>query len=161
MRFQDCAATVNLSKGVRKLELLFIFPSLAERDPAERGRSFMKKIAAIIGILILVLIGIQVFHPVSNISPNATAVHPTTVVKPTITTTFSYKGENGVDALTLLKKKTTVEQSKAGLVVAINGYKPTGHNYWAFYVNGKYAQVGPVEYKTKNGDVILWKVEKY
>ena len=121
----------------------------------------MKRILIIAGIIILILIGIQVFHPVSHVSPNTAAVHPTTVVKPTKTATFSYKGENGVDALTLLKKKTTVEQNKAGLVVAINGYKPTGHNYWAFYVNGKYAQVGPAEYKTKNTDVILWKVEKY
>jgi len=121
----------------------------------------MKKIAAIIGIIVFILIGIQVFHPVSNLNPNTTAVHPTAVVKPTKNMTFSYKGENGVDALTLLKKKTTVEQNKSGLVVSIKGNKPTGHNYWAFYVNGKYAQVGPAQYKTKNSDVILWKVESY
>jgi len=120
----------------------------------------MKKTVAIIGILVLIFFGIQVFHPTANVSQN-TISHPTQVATQTKTTTFSYKGENGVDALTLLKKKTTVEQNKSGLVVSIKGNKPTGHNYWAFYVNGKYAQVGPAQYKTKNSDVILWKVEKY
>ena len=121
----------------------------------------MKKIVSIIGILIVILIGIQVFHPVGNVTKNVPSIHPTTVLTQTETTTISYKGENGVDALKLLKKKTTVEQDKSGLVVSIGGNKPTGRNYWAFYVNGKYAQVGPAQYVTKNSDVILWKIEKY
>jgi hypothetical protein len=122
---------------------------------------FMKKTLTIIGILVLVVIGIQTFHPVANVEQNQTTSHSTAIPTQTKPTTFSYKGQDGKDALTLLKQKTTVEQNKSGLVIAIAGNKPTGHNYWAFYVNGKYAQVGPAQYKTKNSDTILWKVEKY
>jgi hypothetical protein len=121
----------------------------------------MKKIGTIISILILIIIGIFVFHPTSNVSQNTPSIHPTVVSTQAKITMFSYKGENGVDALTLLKKKTTVEQAKSGLIVSIDGNKPTGHNYWAFYINGKYSNVGPAQYVTKNSDVILWKVEKY
>ena len=75
--------------------------------------------------------------------------------------TVTYAGENGKNALQLLKQSTSVAQDKSGLVVSINGYKPTGHTYWAFYINGKYANVGPASYMTKDSDVITWKVEKY
>lgn len=80
-----------------------------------------------------------------------------------VATTFSYKGQTGKDALTLLKTKTPINQDKSGLVVSINDRQAdnTKHEYWAFYVNGKYASVGPASYQTKNTDVILWKIEKY
>lgn len=122
----------------------------------------MKKIIAVIGILVIIVIGIAVFHPIGNLSQNTlSAVRPTAVSQKTQTATISYKGQNGLDALTLLKKQATVEQDHSGLVISINGNKPTGHSYWAFYVNGKLASVGPAQYVTKNNDTILWKVEKY
>jgi len=121
----------------------------------------MKKTAAIIVILILTVIGIYVFHPIGNVSQNTTAVQPTTAVKETKITTISYRGQNGIDALTLLKNKATVEHDHSGLIVSINGNKPTGHSYWAFYVNGKLASFGPEQYITKNSDTIQWKIEKY
>lgn len=76
---------------------------------------------------------------------------------------FSYKGEDGKDALVLLKEKTTIEQNKSGLVVSINNRKADEkkREYWSFYVNGKLANVGPAEYQTKKGDKIEWKIEKY
>ena len=79
------------------------------------------------------------------------------------TASFSYTGEAGKDALTILKSKTTVVQNKSGLVVGINGrvVDTTQHEYWAFYVNGAYASVGPASYVTKNTDSILWKIEIY
>jgi len=48
-------------------------------------------------------------------------------------------------------------------VVSINGRKADAqkHEYWAFYVNGKLSDVGPADYKTKDGDVVEWKIEKY
>jgi len=76
---------------------------------------------------------------------------------------FSYKGEDGVDALTILKQKTEVSQDKTGMVVSINK-RPADSSkreFWGFYVNGKMAEIGPADYKTKNGDVIEWKIEKY
>ena len=89
-------------------------------------------------------------------------LHPTVTVAPRVSE-FSYKGEAGKDALTILKAKTKVEQAASGLVIAINGRKADDkeHEYWAFYVNGKMASVGPADYQTKNTDMILWKIEKY
>jgi len=33
--------------------------------------------------------------------------------------------------------------------------------FWAFYVNGKQAEVGAGTYKVKNNDTIEWKIETY
>ena len=76
---------------------------------------------------------------------------------------FSYKGEDGKDALAILKEKTTVEQSSSGLVISINNRKADEgkKEFWAFYVNGKMAEVGPADYITKKGDLIEWKIQKY
>ncbi len=77
---------------------------------------------------------------------------------------FSYKGQTGKDALSLLQLRAKgVEQNSSGLVVSINGRKADEkkHEYWAFYLNGKMAQVGPEAYEAKNGDTIEWKIEKY
>lgn len=77
--------------------------------------------------------------------------------------TFSYAGKDSADAFTLLKEKAPVEQDKSGLVVSINNRKADGgkHEYWAFYVNGKLAPVGPADYVTKDADKIEWKIETY
>lgn len=76
---------------------------------------------------------------------------------------ITYNGREGVNALTLLKEKSPVEQNAAGLVVSINGRKAeeSKREYWAFYTNGKMATVGPAEYVTKDTDKIEWKVENY
>lgn len=77
--------------------------------------------------------------------------------------TFFYKGRVGKNALELLKVYADVEQDRSGLVVSIKGRASDNakREYWAFYVNGKMAQVGPADYVTKNNDVIEWKIEKY
>ena len=76
---------------------------------------------------------------------------------------FSYSGKNGQNALTLLKENAAVTQDNSGLVVSINNRKAdnTKHEYWAFYVNGKLANVGPADYITGNNDKVEWKIEKY
>ena len=123
----------------------------------------MRKIIITIGIIILVVIGVLTFHASSISKQTAEIVRPTVVVSRIQNNTFSYKGENGKDALTLLKQRTGVEQDHSGLVVSIDGKKAdnTKHEYWAFYINGKLAPVGPAQYVTKNSDVIMWKIEKY
>lgn len=75
----------------------------------------------------------------------------------------SYNGKDGIDALTILKEKTEMKQDASGLVFSINTRKADTkqQEYWAFYVNGKLSEVGPADYKTKNGDTIEWKIEKY
>ena len=76
---------------------------------------------------------------------------------------FFYKGEIGKNALEILKQKTSVEQSASGLVVSINNRKAddSKHEFWGFFVNGKMAEVGPLDYQTKEGDLIEWKIQKY
>ncbi len=79
------------------------------------------------------------------------------------TNSFSYKGKTGIDALTLLKNKAKVSMDKSGMVANINGRQSysSGHEYWAFYINGKLANVGPADYVTKDNDSLSWKIEKY
>ena len=76
---------------------------------------------------------------------------------------ISYKGEAGKDALTILKQKFSVSQDNSGMVNSIGGKiaDVATHEYWAFYVNGKAASVGPADYKTTNSDLVEWKIEKY
>lgn len=78
---------------------------------------------------------------------------------------FFYDGQEGVDALTLLKSLHQVETKDFGaglgeFVQSINGIKPNADQFWAFYVNGKSATVGASSYVTKKGDKIEWRMEK-
>lgn len=76
---------------------------------------------------------------------------------------FEYNGEEGKDALSLLKEKTLVELNDKGMVVLVNGRKADSEarEFWGFYVNGKMAEVGAADFKTKDTDVINWKIERY
>lgn len=77
-------------------------------------------------------------------------------------TDIKYNGQNGVDALTLLKKHAQVQAkhySFGDLVTAINGSKGDGPKYWTFYINGKEAQVGAGAYVTKSSDKLEWKLQ--
>lgn len=76
---------------------------------------------------------------------------------------FFYKGKSGENALKLLKAYTNVKQDTSGLVISVNDRVADSKKweYWAFYVNGKMSQVGPADYKTKDEDLIEWKIEKY
>lgn len=79
------------------------------------------------------------------------------------TSTVSYDGVEGKNALELLKTEaTTVTKDSAygEYVDSINGVVGgTDGKYWAFYVNGQMAQVGAADYQTKTGDKIEWKFE--
>lgn len=76
---------------------------------------------------------------------------------------FGYKGEEGKDVLTLLKKSAQIRQDKSGMVISINGRKADNNKreFWAFYINGEQAQVGPADYQTKQNENIEWKIETY
>ena len=76
---------------------------------------------------------------------------------------FEYRGIDGVDALTLLKEKAEVELDGVGMVVSIDGTKANSEKreFWAFYVNGEMAQVGATDYKSKDTDIIDWRIEHY
>lgn len=118
-----------------------------------------KRIVIIIVGLVLIILAIGSYEVFSRNQAHQEALHSVQQKTPIVI----YKGENGKDALMLLKQSTSIEQDHSGLVVSINGRKADNskHEYWAFYVNGKYSSVGPAAYKTKNSDVITWKIEKY
>lgn len=118
----------------------------------------MKKLIIIIaGVLLIGGIGIRA------ISPNHQVQHATPIATHLAADRFSYQGQPGKDALTLLKEKAKVQIDAHGLVAGINNRiaQNTKHEYWAFYVNGKFATAGPADYQTKNTDLIEWKIEKY
>lgn len=105
-----------------------------------------------------------VFSIVSYEKLNHLVVRPAELaVSQKQTTYFSYFGKNGQNALTLLQEQTAVAEDHSGLVVSIDGHKANAvaHEYWAFYVNNKMADVGPAAYVTKDTDKIEWKIEKY
>ena len=77
-------------------------------------------------------------------------------------TQISYSGQNEVDALSLLRKHADVQvkhYSFGDMVVAINGSVGNGPKYWTFYVNGKMAEVGAGAYKTRDSDILMWKLQ--
>lgn len=81
------------------------------------------------------------------------------------TGTIQYKGQNGKNALDLLKAKypgqvQTQKFSAGEFVQSINGVQPDKNHYWAFYVNGQPATVGAGQYMTKDSDTIEWKLEQ-
>jgi hypothetical protein len=74
--------------------------------------------------------------------------------------------ETGKTALDLLHKTTTIQtegEGKNAFVVEINGRKADQQKreFWAFYVNGKQAELGAGSYIIKNNDAIEWKIENY
>lgn len=75
---------------------------------------------------------------------------------------IAYNGQDGQNALDLLKKKATVktqDSSMGAFVISINDIENTETQYWMFYVNGELAPIASDQYKTKNNDKIEWRYE--
>jgi hypothetical protein len=92
--------------------------------------------------------------PSHKVSTVVNAQHQTTYIK--------YNGQNGQNALALLKKHATVtvkHYSFGDQVVSINGTAGSGPKYWSFYINSKMADIGAGNYITKNSDKIEWKLQ--
>lgn len=118
------------------------------------------KIKIIIGVVFFLLVVLGAVYDVaahrSTTASQSAAVHATTTV-------VTYRGQNGQNALQLLKmhaKVVTKSSSLGDYVVSINGNDGGGTKYWLFYVNGKQAQVGAASYVTHDGEIIQWKLEK-
>jgi hypothetical protein len=129
------------------------------------GKSFNKTVIIVIGVFLVLIISAAAF---TTQNPSKIVQNPTpTIVSENIAEakqdTITYDGEEGKDALTLLKNIANVEQNSSGLVTGIDGRAAaeSKKEYWAFYVNGEMAPVGPAEYQTKNEDKIEWKIETY
>lgn len=123
--------------------------------------SLVRNLVFVAGLFV-VLFALQLVRPEQprQLSQTTSArVSPT----PVIPITVSYKGEDDVDALTLLEENHRVQKDRSGLVNTIDGRKADSgkHEYWAFYVNGKLAEIGPHDFLTKDTDRIEWKIENY
>ena len=46
-------------------------------------------------------------------------------------------------------------------VTGIGKIVPVGNQYWAFYFNGAYSQVGASDQKVSSGDTIFWQLESF
>ncbi len=120
-----------------------------------------KKFILLGAISALIIVSIFIFE--TRYSPRPVVENKAKVEKVENKGSFTYKGKTGKNALSLLKEKTAIELDKSGLVISINNRRVDSvkHEYWAFYVNGKQASVGPSDYQTKDNDTIDWKIEKY
>ncbi len=72
----------------------------------------------------------------------------------------------GKTALDLTKEAALIKMKGEGVnayITEINGIiaQDSKKEYWAFFVNGKMAQVGAGSYKLKDRDKIEWQVKKY
>ena len=119
------------------------------------------KTIAVLGVLVVIgatLIGISIAN--DNAEHNTSGTQ-TQQVKTTDVVT--YQGEEGKTALAILKASYNVETKTydgiGEMVTGINGVAPDSKHFWAFYVNGKQAEVGAGQYQTKAGDKISWKLD--
>lgn len=129
-----------------------------------------KLIAALIAVLIIGT-GVTGYEFISGGNDDTSKSSKTTSqTQATGTIAFSadkkqvtYTGAVGKTALENLQTLTSVktqDSSYGKMTVAINGLQAEdGKNYWAFYVNGAYANEGAGTYKTQAGDKMMWKLE--
>lgn len=114
-------------------------------------------------IVILVIIGLIATY--SSLFNSSNTNSKNTVNQTNQPQTISYKGEDKIDALTLLKKNYTAETQTSGslgeYVTSIGGVKAGANRYWAFYVNGQLSDTGAAQKITSSTDTIEWKIESY
>ena len=78
--------------------------------------------------------------------------------------TIAYDGEDGQNALDLLKSKAEIQTQDSSIgvfVVSINGVPNSEDHFWMFYVNGELAQVNADQYTTKADDKIEWRYDQF
>lgn len=117
-------------------------------------------------LVVAVIFGVFLIKSQNQTPLSPTDNTPIVTISPTVissTDQFEYSGKDGIDALTLLKQKTSVKQDTTGMVISIASRQAdnTQREFWSFYINGQSAQVGAASYVTKNNDIITWKIEKY
>jgi Domain of unknown function (DUF4430) len=120
------------------------------------GRVALTKIKLLIAAIVILAVGAGAaagYHMLvaTDVQTVTNAQHQLTQI--------SYKGKNGVDAMTLLKQHATVvvkHYSFGDMVASINGTPGNGPKYWMFYVNGKESEVGASTYQTKSTDTLKW-----
>lgn len=78
-------------------------------------------------------------------------------------TIFVKPGSTALQTLSLSHKVAMKGENENAYITAIDGRgaSDSGREFWAFYVNGKQAEVGAGSYKVKNNDTIEWRIETY
>lgn len=119
-----------------------------------KGNSNMKRIVIIVGIVAVLGAGMWWFvwgtGDASSQNVNAAVV----------TSTVTYQGVDGENALELLKAAHTVVD-EGGFITSIDGQPNAAPKYWTLYVNGTMASVGAKDLVTKSTDTITWKLEAF
>ncbi|MBX4186889.1 MAG: DUF4430 domain-containing protein [Candidatus Doudnabacteria bacterium] len=85
------------------------------------------------------------------------------VGEPNPSAPVEYAGQDGKNALDLLKQSHRVEvksYSFGDMVMSIDSIAPDAKHFWAMYVNGQLSQVGASQYISKSTDRISWKLEE-
>ncbi|HYE22627.1 MAG TPA: DUF4430 domain-containing protein [Verrucomicrobiae bacterium] len=133
-----------------------------------------RKFETFVIITVIAVIGViyaltqKPLEPVSIQDPNQSIVSDTELSQlpdqGTAQTSVRYNGQDGKNAMELLKASHQVEtKDYAGLgefVTGIDGVDSDSTTFWSFYVNGTQSTVGASQYVTKNSDVIEWKLEE-
>jgi hypothetical protein len=108
------------------------------------AQSKQKIIAVTTAAVVAAAVGVGAWAYTDNQSNQQASKVPTTTIKtkagPHKSTQISYQGQDGRDALSLLKQHAEVKTkhySFGDQVVSINGVSGNGPKYWTFYVNGK------------------------
>lgn len=117
----------------------------------------LANIAAMVGVLIIALLAGWGFDLARQ-----NQVAKQTEEKVAAVQSIAYDGQDGQNALDLLKKQATVEtqdSSMGAFVISVNGIGNTNTQYWMFYVNGELAATAADQYQTKNTDKIEWRYE--
>ena len=129
-----------------------------------------KKTLLILGFLIVCFgTAFMQFH--GSVSPKKEISVQSFVIKQIITDgkkkiSSDTKIASGSTALQLLNtthKIVAKGEKENAFITAIDGRvaDPQKKEFWAFYVNGKQAQVGAGSYIIKKNDTIEWKIETY
>lgn len=130
----------------------------------------MKKILVLVGIVILIIFGLNIYQRslqvVNKQAVKKNNVSQSITEEGKLVKFVSYQIDEGKTALDLLNISSKVKSKGEGVnayILSINGREATSlkKEYWAFYINGKLANVGAGSYKLKSGDKIEWKIEKY
>ncbi len=150
----------------RHLTVAFLLP-----ENAQKARHMKRKLIAIVLTVLVLGAGIGGYEAVvvkhHDTSPTATSTSQSAVAG-TLGTSLggkqvTYTGVTGRTALQNLQALTRVgvtDTSYGKMVVSINGVSAvSGKTYWAFYVNGSYANEGADTYITRAGDKFMWKLE--
>lgn len=121
-------------------------------------------------LVLTIAIGVSLLFTVFTLFPRST---PTTQVPAAnevieevdvVETEFEFSAtQNDQVALELLESNAVVETQEFGdagkFVTSINGLAGDNQNYWAFYLNGEYAQQGASQTILQEGDTIKFVYE--